>query len=72
MHGADIRGVFQILFRKAVLLLKRFSEFVKPCIRRNTQNVAKKMFGHVFKVVSLGNTLKSGEFRSYLYSKKKP
>lgn len=61
MHGTDVRSRFEILFRKAALLLKRFSEIAKLCIRSNTQDIAKKMFGYVFKVVSLGNTLKSGE-----------
>lgn len=64
--------MFCILFRKAVLLLKRCLEIVKTRTSSTTQDIAKNVFGHVFEVVNLGNTIKSGGFRACFYSKKKP
>lgn len=41
MHGAGLAGIFRGLFRRAVPLLRRGLEFVKPHVKTAARNIAK-------------------------------
>lgn len=64
--SADVRSMIFILFRKPSCFEKVFGK----CIRSTTQDISINVFGHVFKVVHLGNALKSTGFRTCINQKK--
>ena len=51
MYGAGLGGIFRGLFRKAVPLLRRGFEFIKPHIKTAVHNIAGDVASHVMKKV---------------------
>lgn len=51
MYGAGVGGIFRSLFRKAVPLLRRGLEIIKPHAKNAVQNIAKDVIGHVSRAV---------------------
>ena len=47
MYGAGVGGIFRSLFRKAIPLLRRDLEIIKPHAKNTAQNIAKDVIGHV-------------------------
>lgn len=47
MYGAGVGGIFRSLFRKAVPLLRRGFELIKPHVKTAARNIAKDVVGHV-------------------------
>ena len=51
MYGAGVGGIFRSLFRKAVPLLRRRFELIKPHVKTAARNIAKDVVGHVSEAV---------------------
>lgn len=72
MYGAGVGGIFRSLFRKAVPLLRRGLEIIKPHVKTAAQNIAKDVVGHVSRAVleKVGNTA-SQEGAGLMYIKRR-
>lgn len=51
MYGAGVGGIFRSLFRKAVPLLRRGLEIIKPHIKLAARNITRDVVGNVSQAV---------------------
>ena len=72
MYGAGLGGIFRSLFRKAIPLLRRGIEIIKPHAKNAARNIAKDVIGHVTQeVLSRVNTPSPQDGSGLMYIKRR-
>lgn len=69
MYGAGVGGVFRSLFRKAVPLLRRGFEIIRPHVKTAARNIARDVVGNVSQAIL--NKVNTQEGAGLVYMKRR-